>query len=94
MLKIECPFCGKLEEKEFRQTEKVVHHSIVCDECKLIEKGRMTIVHMLTAISVILGSDREILTGDYLAPLHLISLQRNLKAALHDIDIYLDEIPF
>jgi len=94
MLIIECPFCGKLEEREFRHTNRDVKHSIPCDECKIIDKGRMTIVHMLTALSVLLGTNRKMLTGEYVTGLHALALQAKLKEALREVDLYLDEIPF
>ena len=94
MLRIECPFCGKLEEKEFRHSDRDVLHSIPCDECKILDKGRMTIVHMLTALSVLLGTSRKQLTGEYVTGLHALALQRRLKEALNELDLYLDEIPF
>lgn len=93
MLKIECPFCGKIETREFREEHREVHHSIVCGECKLIEKGRMTIAHMLTAISVIV-STRPTMNDDPMAVVHLLRLQVSLKEALGELDLYIDEVPF
>ena len=94
MLKIECPYCLKLEEREFRQENKVVHHSIVCEECKLIERGRMTICNMITAINIILGSNRPLLGANGKAPLQLIRLRKLLNDAIVEIDLYTDEVTF
>lgn len=94
MLIIECPFCGKLEEREFRNTDRDIRHNIPCDECKIIDKGRMTIVHMLTALAILLSTDRKQLTGKYVTGLHALALQATLKEALEYLDLYLDETPF
>jgi len=92
-LKIECPFCGKLEEREFLRSERDILHSIPCDECKIIDRGRMTIVDMHTAISVILGSDRPKVC-ELQAGYNLHRLRENLTRAIQEIDAYIDEVPF
>jgi len=93
-LKIVCPFCGKEESREFQRSGGDVVHSIPCDECKLIDRGRMTLVDMCTAISVILGSNRPKVASEYYHAHRLYILHNHLKDAIAQIDLYIDEVPF
>jgi len=93
-LRIECPFCGKLEEREFLRSERDVLHSIPCDECKLIDRGRMTLVDMHTAISVILGTDRPKTREKTEVAYTLHRLRVSIQQAIIELDKFVDEVPF